>query len=676
MKAPSRLARLRLASFFLAPLFLAFLFLSLAGARDARAALTYLDDSGRNLKFGAAPARVVSLVPAATEALCAIGAGGSLKGITADDSYFECLIGVPRLGPAASPRIAQALELKPQLLILSLEQYERYQSALPASLTVLVWETPASYEALWERMALLGKIFRKEKEAQAAIAEGKDFLETIALKTALLSPEKRLKFLRVRARDGQLSVVPQGLDSLIIAAAGGTAPALEGDAPLALTPALLASLNPDFIYASGEDRGLIAREFSQKAFARIPAVQKRAVSYFPSALTDRLSAHAGYFVAWLSATAYEREFGDPQYQVYPNQALGEREIKIPGIPHVASAKVVDLRLFDFIHRTLLIEFTSPQKVVSTGDGIWEEATHVGNSSSPPMVWNIQHQGGWKAAEDILFQTLDLSRDRASLIFTGADMRNLAIKSASYRDLTVVALVTAGAESNALRASKDSGAFYEPGTINIILLSNRALSPGGAASAIVVATEAKSAALWDLDVRSSQTPLANPATGTGTDDVIVVLGGAGAPLDYTGGHAKIGELIARVVYDAVSEALRKQNGKDVARSAQDRLAERGIILEALGAAFPGRLATLMEDELLESESASLVLMAMALDDAREMGRLPSLGPFLSLAASFSAQVAGRPVVPRPLVERKDLPPALEAALNALATGLLARDSAQN
>jgi adenosylcobinamide amidohydrolase len=50
-----------------------------------------------------------------------------------------------------------------------------------------------------------------------------------------------------------------------------------------------------------------------------------------------------------------------------------------------------------------------------------------------------------------------------------------------------------------------------------------------------------------------------ATGTGTDNIMVVSGTTGPKVSYTGGHSKIGELIGKAVYEAVVYALEKQNG---------------------------------------------------------------------------------------------------------------------
>ena len=74
------------------------------------------------------------------------------------------------------------------------------------------------------------------------------------------------------------------------------------------------------------------------------------------------------------------------------------------------------------------------------------------------------------------EVLGLSPEKTSLLLTGADMKNLAVESAEYKSFKAYALATAGAKSNALRASVEEGKYLEPGTINIIVLTNRSLTP--------------------------------------------------------------------------------------------------------------------------------------------------------------------------------------------------------
>ncbi|MFZ8831441.1 MAG: adenosylcobinamide amidohydrolase, partial [Thermodesulfobacteriaceae bacterium] len=158
--------------------------------------------------------------------------------------------------------------------------------------------------------------------------------------------------------------------------------------------------------------------------------------------------------------------------------------------------------------------------------------------------------------------LGIVPEEIAMLATAADMDNRAVVVKEFKPFVVVALVTAGAKTNALRTGVDEGNYIEgmepQGTVNIILLTNAQFTDGAMARAIITATEAKTAAFQDLNVPSSYTKGAQ-ATGTGTDNIIVVTGTNGPKVSYTGGHSKIGELIGKAVYEAVVEALKKQNG---------------------------------------------------------------------------------------------------------------------
>jgi adenosylcobinamide amidohydrolase/ABC-type Fe3+-hydroxamate transport system substrate-binding protein len=629
------------------------------------------------------PERTVSLAPGATEILCSLGAGDAVAAVTLDDYYFECIASKPRVGPHDAPDWALVTALSPDLVIVEPGELKAAEAALAGSgAAVAAYRGASDLAGARERIRALGALFGKGDEAEAALAENQAYLDVIKAKAAKIPDGSRKRMMRLRAAfgEGLGSGGPGTVDRSLVEAAGGI-PWPEGAEGTLAEVAVedFVKFDPEYVYACEEDRAAAEAARALAPWSGASAFRDGGrIHYFPCALTDRISAHAGYFAAWLSADAYSDWYGDPASLALPQEILGETPVALEGIPYVKGARIVEYRLFDFIHRTLLIEFSSPQTVITTGDGAAHGVTAVGNSYSPPMVWNINHKGGWEWAEGELFKLLGLDRSKTSLVFTGADMRNLSVKTEKHEDLTVTALVTAGAETNALRTSKDPGAFYEPGTINVIVLSSRKLTPGGAAGAVIVATEAKTAALWDMDVRSSESPLENPATGTGTDDVLVPAAGDGKPVDYTGGHGKVGELIARAVYAGVTEALLKQNGKVPRRSAWERLGERGIEIPALGEAFSeiGRyrdLASWMKAAMTHPAAKSLLESAFSLSDAQVMGQLEDTALFEAMALQAASDVAGKPVGEiRSLVDDQKIPPVLKTALNALATGILVKN----
>ena len=162
-------------------------------------------------------------------------------------------------------------------------------------------------------------------------------------------------------------------------------------------------------------------------------------------------------------------------------------------------------------------------------------------------------------------TLGINRKDITFMSTGVDMEKVAVCEKSYQDLKVCCIATGGARNNALRMGVDVGNWVEKttrfqfasGTINIILLTNVGLTVGAMVRAIMTATEAKTAALQDLDYRSTPSPQIQ-ATGTGTDSMIVVSGVDGMTIQHTGGHTKMGELIGVSTKTAVAEALKKHD----------------------------------------------------------------------------------------------------------------------
>jgi len=241
--------------------------------------------------------------------------------------------------------------------------------------------------------------------------------------------------------------------------------------------------------------------------------------------------------------------------------MTEREIPL-SVDEI-KAKIIYHTYKGFEVKTLLISFEEKRRVLSTREG-YSEVSFVANHYNPTPLSDYMHQH-WEEFETELPSILGIYPEDIAFLSTAADMDNLAISESSYQEFTVCCLATAGVKHNAQRAGVDEAGSVErdgrferlSGTINIILLSNATLSDGAMARAIITATEAKTATLQDMDIRSTYTPK-NQATGTGTDNVIIV-SGKGPPVKHSGGHVKMGELIGAAVKRAVAEAIGKQDG---------------------------------------------------------------------------------------------------------------------
>ena len=80
--------------------------------------LRLVDDAGDTLRLESPARRVVSLIPAATELLFAIGAGSSVVGRTQYCDFPPAAQAVPDLGDGIKPSIEAVLAQRPDLVVL------------------------------------------------------------------------------------------------------------------------------------------------------------------------------------------------------------------------------------------------------------------------------------------------------------------------------------------------------------------------------------------------------------------------------------------------------------------------------------------------------------------------------------------------------------------------------
>ncbi|MCD6561061.1 MAG: adenosylcobinamide amidohydrolase [Deltaproteobacteria bacterium] len=235
-----------------------------------------------------------------------------------------------------------------------------------------------------------------------------------------------------------------------------------------------------------------------------------------------------------------------------------------------------------VHRSekiIVVKFLTPHRVISTcraGGGLRDDLDLIFNHQSCEPTGHTRKVHVQAVHDPAAYlQTIclqnGLSENCASL-GTAANMNCATIKAETFRDLEVVTICTGGVETNAGRAG-DPASLYEMGgkfestgieakepcgTINIILCINKELTQGAMVRSVMMATEAKTVALQDLNVNSCYSD--GLATGTGTDQIAVASRlTSEIPLTGAGKHTKLGELIGRTVKMAVAGALELQNG---------------------------------------------------------------------------------------------------------------------
>jgi len=139
------------------------------------------------------------------------------------------------------------------------------------------------------------------------------------------------------------------------------------------------------------------------------------------------------------------------------------------------------------------------------------------------------------------------------LMTGVSMERLVRKVGQHAGLTIECFATVGL-SNALAAGDPATYEEHLGTINLIVVVSRPLTPPAMIEAVQLVTEAKTAALMDAAIRSTVSNTV--ATGTGTDCIALACPGGTPAYRYCGKHTKLGELIGRGVFEAMREGIRK------------------------------------------------------------------------------------------------------------------------
>jgi adenosylcobinamide amidohydrolase len=262
--------------------------------------------------------------------------------------------------------------------------------------------------------------------------------------------------------------------------------------------------------------------------------------------------------------------------------------------------------------------------------------------------------------------LGLTRDYLAMV-TAAKISNYSLVTRKIEDFSVAVAATAGCKHGESSGEEMNVKEIGGGTINIIVFIDAAPSDSCLVASVITATEAKSAVLRDFDIRSFYT--GDSATGSITDSVTVVATGKGKAINYAGPASKLGKAVAYCTRKAVAEALVKQEPFWASRTVLDRLSERHLPLEKLGAEVSkveglsvtaDRLA-----EILKCKPLALaeLLAAAKMDEDVKKGLLPAeLGDANEISKCF-AYPASTPkeCAKLPNYDKIDLPPFLKQTL---------------
>ena len=233
------------------------------------------------------------------------------------------------------------------------------------------------------------------------------------------------------------------------------------------------------------------------------------------------------------------------------------------------------------------------------------------------------------------------------VVTAAVVENYSLVSKRSGEFSVSVIATAADnEGNTCNFSESAGEPIEvqedAGTINIIVVVDGNPTESCLVGLIITATEAKVAALKELDIRSRFS--GNEATGTVTDAIVVAETNRGAAIVYGGPASPLGQLVGYCTRKAVKEAVMKASECMPCRSLFVRLKERHLSIEMMAAelskakslnADTKTVAAVLTKALRANPFyASIVLAAVGLDEDVVNGLVPpEIGDTAAVSKKF-------------------------------------------
>ena len=294
-------------------LFTALLLLLLFAAGGV-SAVTITDDLGVTVTIENPPERIVSLSPANSEILFALGLDEKIVGVTEYCTYPEAALSKEKIGGFSTVNIEKVSVLNPDLIVAADGNSEETVAHLRELGFTVITINADTMDVTLNDILLLGKATGADAKAEALVSSMKADLLEIAEKT---SAEEKPTILHCMWTD-PLWVSGSGTfqDEMITAAGGVNAAADEGGW-VALTMEKFLTMNPDIIVVdSGNGMGVGADDALRDFFLKDPrmqslsAVQNERVYVVNADIIDRGGPRIVEGVEALAEIAHPDIFGE------------------------------------------------------------------------------------------------------------------------------------------------------------------------------------------------------------------------------------------------------------------------------------------------------------------------------------------------------------------------------
>ncbi len=155
--------------------------------------LTIKDATGYDFTFKEQPKRIVSISPAETEALFALGLDQQIVGVSEYDNYPEGVKSKARIGGVSKPDVEAVVALRPDVVFTGISSSEALVKELRAAGIPIFKTTPKTIDDVMSNIELYGKITNRQAEAKQVTDHMREQVKSVTDAVASLTPEQKKK---------------------------------------------------------------------------------------------------------------------------------------------------------------------------------------------------------------------------------------------------------------------------------------------------------------------------------------------------------------------------------------------------------------------------------------------------------------------------------------------------
>jgi len=236
--------------------------------------LTFLDSLERQVTLASVPKRLITIGPANTEIIFAIGAEKQLVGVDKYSNYPQAAKEITQIGGLISPFFDKIVSLNPDLVIVGASTNPEIVDKLVDLGVTVAKIAPSNLNEIYGATDLLGQIFDRQPHANQVVAKMKQRVNRVQEVVHAIPKTERLWVFYELWHDPLRSAGPGSFIHELIELAGGVN--IAGDAKTAWPHFSLETLvarNPQVIFTTRKESLTELEAGHRKAWTGISAVE-------------------------------------------------------------------------------------------------------------------------------------------------------------------------------------------------------------------------------------------------------------------------------------------------------------------------------------------------------------------------------------------------------------------